>query len=96
MDDGALDLCIVGGTGRGRLLTQFPRILKGTHGVMPEVTQATSPWVHLEGVDGELPVALDGELPRLATPVELRCEPAAVRVLAPVPALVGRPEPCLA
>jgi diacylglycerol kinase family enzyme len=92
LDDGLLDVCIVRRTGRGRLLWQFPRILKGTHGVLPEVTLAASPWVRLEGVKGELPVALDGELPRSATPVELRCEPRAVQIL--VPAAVNGREPC--
>jgi diacylglycerol kinase (ATP) len=83
VDDGALDLCIVRRTGRLRLLRQFPSILQGTHGALPEVIQATSPWVRMEGIDGELPVALDGELPRATTPVELRCEPRALQVLVP-------------
>jgi diacylglycerol kinase (ATP) len=83
VDDGALDLCIVRHTGRLRLLRQFPRILRGTHGALPEVIQAVSPWVRLEGLEEQLPVSLDGELPRARTPVELRCEPRALQVLVP-------------
>ncbi|HEV3257965.1 MAG TPA: diacylglycerol kinase family protein [Gemmataceae bacterium] len=83
LDDGELNLCIVRRTSRLRLFRQFPRILQGTHGTLPEVTLASSPWMRIEGVEEQLPVALDGELPRTATPVELRCEPAALQVLAP-------------
>ncbi len=84
VDDGLLDLCIVRRTSRARLLWHFPRILKGTHGTLPEVVQAASPWVRIAGMDGELPVALDGELPRLTTPVELRCEPGVLQMLTPI------------
>jgi diacylglycerol kinase (ATP) len=89
LDDGRLDLCIVRRTGRARLLWHFPRILAGTHGTLQEVIQATSPWVRVEGIGDELPVALDGELPELRTPIEFRCEPAAVQMLVPG----GRTEP---
>src|SRR2546423_11796637 len=44
---------------RARLLWHFPRILKGTHCALPEVIQATRPWAKLEGLGGQLPVALD-------------------------------------
>src|SRR5262249_11193249 len=49
VDDGLLDLCIVRRTGRVRLLWHFPRILKGTHGTLPEGIQATTPSVPLAG-----------------------------------------------
>jgi diacylglycerol kinase (ATP) len=83
LHDGLLDLCIVRRTGRFRLLTQFPRILRGTLGVMPEVIQAQTPWVRMAGILEELPVALDGDLPEAMTPLELRCEPASVCVVVP-------------
>jgi diacylglycerol kinase (ATP) len=83
VDDGALDLCIVQRTGRLRMLSQFPRILKGTHGAMPEVILARSRWVRIESLDGPLPVPLDGELGLAQTPVEVRCEPRALQVLRP-------------
>jgi diacylglycerol kinase (ATP) len=83
LDDSLLDLCIVRRTSRARLLWHFPRILAGTHGGLPEVVQATSPWFRIEGIGGELPVALDGELPRLTTPIDVRCEPASAWLLGP-------------
>lgn len=88
LDDGELDLCIVRASspllGKLRLLGQFPRILRGTHGKAREVTLARSAWVHIEPVDnGPLPVCLDGELPVVATPIELRCLPGALQVLGP-------------
>jgi diacylglycerol kinase (ATP) len=93
LNDGLLDLCLVQGAGRLRLLTQFPRLLQGTHGELPEVILAQTPWVRLEGVGEELPVALDGELPGRTTPVELHCEPAALQMLLPqVQAETAAPE----
>jgi diacylglycerol kinase (ATP) len=94
VDDGLLNVCVVRRTGRARLLWHFPRILKGTHGTLPEVIQAASPWVRLEGIDGELPVALDGELPQVTTPVELRCEPGVLQVMTPVSSPARRMVPC--
>jgi diacylglycerol kinase (ATP) len=81
LDDGALDLCIVRASGKARLVGNFPRILRGTHGALPEVILARSAWVRLDA-DEPLPVALDGELPVDTTPIELRCEPAALQVIA--------------
>jgi diacylglycerol kinase family enzyme len=83
LDDGLLDLCILRRMSRLRLLWHFPRFLRGTHAVLPEVILARSPWVRIEGIGGQLPLALDGELPVVTTPVEIRCEPAAVRMLTP-------------
>jgi diacylglycerol kinase (ATP) len=83
LDDGLLNVCIVRRTAKSRLLWHFPRILRGTHGVLPEVIMAASPWVRIEGVGDELAVALDGELPRSTTPVELRCEAQALQVCVP-------------
>jgi diacylglycerol kinase (ATP) len=81
LDDGKLDLCIVAAAGRARLLRQFPRILAGTHGDLPEVILAQSRSLRIES-ETPLPVALDGELPSLMTPLTLECRPAALSVLA--------------
>jgi diacylglycerol kinase (ATP) len=78
VDDGQLDICIVKSTRRARLLVSFPRILAGTHGELPEVVMAQSPWVRVEALDGVLPVPLDAELDLAETPIELRCEPRAL------------------
>jgi diacylglycerol kinase (ATP) len=81
LDDGKLDVCIVERTGRARLLSHFPRILDGTHAVLPEVTLAQSPWVRLESLDGALPIPLDAELGAAVTPIELVCAPRALDVI---------------
>jgi diacylglycerol kinase (ATP) len=81
LDDGRLDLCIVQKSSRARLLYHFPKIFRGTHTSLPNVISAQSTRVRIES-DAPLPVALDGELPRLRTPVELICEPAALEVRA--------------
>jgi diacylglycerol kinase (ATP) len=81
LDDGKLDLCIVGATGRARLLGNFPRLLRGTHGALPEVVLAQSRRILIES-ETALPVALDGELPSLTTPLELSCRPSLLSVLA--------------
>lgn len=88
IDDGLLDVCIVRAAGKLRLLGQFPRILRGTHGAVPEVTLQQTPWARITPRDGApLTVCLDGELD-LATataevPIELRCLPRALQVLVP-------------
>lgn len=81
LDDGLLDVCIVKRTGRVRLVANFPRILAGTHGDLPEVVMAQSPWVRIESAGGALPVPLDAELDLAQTPIELRCEPGALDVI---------------
>jgi diacylglycerol kinase (ATP) len=83
LDDGLLDLCLVEDVGRARLLATFPRIFRGAHRETPGVRLVQTPWVRIESLSGELPLCLDGDLPRHATPVELRCRPRALRVIAP-------------
>lgn len=87
LDDGQLDICIVRRTAKPRLLTRFPRILRGTHCDLPEVIMAKSPWVELDASDandrGPLPLCIDGELPSGATPVRLSCLPGALLVMGP-------------
>ena len=83
VDDGLLDVCIVKRSSRARLLANFPRILTGTHGVLPEVVLASSRWVRLESPGEPFRFSLDGELPAQTTPVEITCEPRALRVLSP-------------
>lgn len=96
IDDGQLDVCIIDGLDRGavlglaavrlRMVWEFPRIFLGTHGGRPGVTLARSPWVRIESLGAPLPVCLDGELASHVTPVELRCEPGAIKALSLVTA----------
>jgi diacylglycerol kinase (ATP) len=83
IDDGRLDVCIVRRSARARLLLSFPRILKGMHAMLPEVTLTASPWVRIESPTDPCAVSLDGELPVQATPVEIACEPRALQLLVP-------------
>ena len=86
LDDGRLDLCIVPAMAKAKLLWNFPRILRGTHGALPGLILAQSPWVEIlvepSGIT-ELPLCIDGELPASTTPVRLRCQPQGLLVLAP-------------
>ncbi len=82
IDDGLLDICVIGNLSRAALLMQFPRIFAGSHGAHPQVLLAQSPWVRIEAPDGPLPVCLDGERAgEERTPIELSCLPQALRVL---------------
>ncbi len=96
LDDGKLDVCIVQATsprlGKLRLISQFPRILRGTHGQAKEVILAQSPWVRIESMDDQpLPVCLDSDLPVMRAPIELRCVPRVLPVLVPPRHLQGGP-----
>jgi diacylglycerol kinase (ATP) len=81
MDDGLLDVCIVGAVGRFRLLRVFPTVYSGNHLNVPEVQyfQAQRVWVETEH---PLDVYADGEYV-CRTPVEVGVERAALKVVAP-------------
>lgn len=86
IDDGLLDVCIVPRMAKLSLLGRFPRILAGTHGQVPGVILAQSPWVEirtLESSDPPLPLCIDGELPSGQTPLTLRCVPQGLLVMRP-------------
>jgi diacylglycerol kinase (ATP) len=88
IDDGLLDVCIVSAAGKAKLIAQFPRILRGTHGELQEVTLVQAAQARIAPLDGApLTVCLDGELDlALATeaqPVELRAAPRALSVIVP-------------
>ncbi len=86
IDDGRLDLCIVPAMPKAKLLWNFPRILRGTHGALPGLILAQSPWVEVRVEppgEAELPLCIDGELPTSTTPVRLRCQRQGLLVLAP-------------
>ncbi|MEV7232705.1 diacylglycerol kinase [Streptomyces sp. NPDC051020] len=79
MDDGLFDVTVVGDCSRTTLLKVFPRVYKGTHLGLPQVT------VHrvssIELVAAGVTAYADGE-PLGALPLTATCVPGAARVLA--------------
>ncbi|HLG21069.1 MAG TPA: diacylglycerol kinase family protein [Bdellovibrionota bacterium] len=62
--DGQMDLIEVGPMGRFRLMESFPKIFKGTHVRMPEVSTSRAEAIEFD-FDQELNVMIDGEVLRL-------------------------------
>lgn len=88
IDDGLLDVCIVAAAGKLRLLGQFPRILRGTHGAVSEVTLVQTAEARIAPLAGApMTVCLDGELDlaeaTAARPVEVRAVPRVLSVIVP-------------
>jgi len=61
-DDGLLDVCAVGAFDWRFLLTKAPRVLRGRHTTLKEVTMARGRVVRVTSLDGPLTAHLDGEL----------------------------------
>jgi diacylglycerol kinase (ATP) len=63
LDDGLLDVTIVGAMGRPEFLFNFPKVFKGSHVGHPKVTTRTAKVVHLESLDPSIPMEVyaDGE-----------------------------------
>ncbi|WP_052850719.1 diacylglycerol kinase [Streptomyces avicenniae] len=82
LDDGLLDVTVVGPCSRTTLVRVFPRVFRGTHVSHPAVTVHRAARVTLEapGVTGYA----DGE-PVGPLPLTARCVPGALRLLAPPP-----------
>jgi diacylglycerol kinase (ATP) len=81
MDDGLLDVCIVGAVDRFRLLRLFPTVYSGKHLSVPEVEYFQSPRARVE-TEYPLDVYADGEFV-CRTPIEVGVEGAALRVVVP-------------
>jgi diacylglycerol kinase (ATP) len=63
LDDGLLDVTIVGAMGRPEFLWNFPKVFKGTHVGHPKVTTRRGAHVELESLDASVPMEVyaDGE-----------------------------------
>ena len=81
MADGRLDLCLVRGMSRLKLLWRFPGVFSGTHLRHPEVTYFQASRVRVEA-DRPLDIFADGELVG-NTPAEVELFPGALTVVAP-------------
>jgi diacylglycerol kinase (ATP) len=79
MDDGLLDVCIVGAVDRFRLLRLFPTVYSGNHLNVPEVEYFQTCRVRVE-TEHPLDVYADGEYV-CQTPVELGIQRGALRVI---------------
>ena len=83
IDDGLLDVVVVGDVGTVGFLRSFPRVFKGTHLSHPKVTALTGELVLIES-DRPLPVLADGEIVG-KTPVSFKILPRALTILSPAP-----------
>ena len=81
MADGRLDLCLVRGMSRLKLLFRFPGVFSGTHLRHPEVTYLQASRVRVEA-DRPLDIFADGEFVG-HTPAEVELFPGALTVVAP-------------
>jgi diacylglycerol kinase (ATP) len=81
MDDGLLDVCIVGGVGAFKLFCMFPTIYSGRHLKVKEVEYFQAGRVRVE-TERPVDVYADGEFV-CRTPVEAGVERAALKVVVP-------------
>jgi diacylglycerol kinase (ATP) len=81
MDDGLLDVCVVGGVGPLRLLRLFPSVYSGRHLKIREVSYFQAPRLRIE-TEWPLDVYADGEYV-CRTPVEVGVQPVALKVITP-------------
>ena len=79
MDDGLLDVCIVGGVDPLRLLRLFPTVYSGNHLKVREVEYFQAPQVRIE-TEQPLDVYADGEYV-CPTPVEVAVREKALKVI---------------
>ena len=63
LDDGLLDVTVVGAMSRMEFLWTFPKVFKGEHVANPKVTTLRGEHVHLESMDTSIPMEVyaDGE-----------------------------------
>ena len=84
LDDGLLDVTVVGAMTRWQMLTSFPKVFKGTHVSHPLVSTFRAARVDLVSLDPSVPmdVYADGELVG-PLPATMEARPAALKVRVP-------------
>jgi diacylglycerol kinase (ATP) len=87
VDDGMLDLCIVGDVSRLTALRQLANLYRGTHVDHPQVEMAQGHTIEVDGDPGTL-THLDGE-PFGTLPLTVRLRPAAIHVASRDAAAIG-------
>jgi YegS/Rv2252/BmrU family lipid kinase len=81
LDDGELDVMLSGATSKARFLRMLPRVFKGTHVELPNVSMLRGAEIEVSA-DRPFTVFADGD-PIGELPVTIRAVPRAVRVLLP-------------
>lgn len=81
VDDGLLDVCVVGELSKWEFAMTFPKVFRGTHLVHPRVLTMRGSVVEIEA-DRSFPVYADGE-PFGSLPARHEVVPGALRVVAP-------------
>jgi diacylglycerol kinase (ATP) len=81
IDDGQLDVCVVGDISRLTVLQQLPNLYRGTHVNHPAVSMRSGTIVEAEG-DGDTRIHLDGE-PFGALPLQVTISHRALAVASP-------------
>lgn len=79
-EDGLLDVVVIPGFGRLRLLRELPRIYRGTHLEVPEVSFCRGQCIEAEAAPGSVWVEIDGE-PLGTLPARVEVLPKAISVL---------------
>ncbi len=81
MDDGLLDVCVVGAVGRVKLFAVFPTVYAGRHLGIKEVEYFQAARLRVE-TESPMDVYADGEFV-CRTPIEVSVQPLALNVVAP-------------
>jgi len=79
-EDGLFDVVVIPGFSKARLLRELPRIYRGTHLEVPEVSLHRGQRIEAEAAPGRVWVEIDGE-PLGTLPASIEVLPAAISVL---------------
>jgi YegS/Rv2252/BmrU family lipid kinase len=80
--DGLFDVVVIPGFSKARLLRELPRIYRGTHLAVPEVSLYRGQQIEADAAPGRVWVEIDGE-PLGTLPASIEVLPAAISVLGP-------------
>lgn len=84
LDDGQLDVCVVGRVSRVEFLRSFPRVFRGTHVSHPAVDMHRAKVVELASLDDSVPIELYGAGERIGPlPARMEAVPGALQVIVP-------------
>jgi diacylglycerol kinase (ATP) len=91
LDDGQLDVCVVGAVSRAGFLHSFPRVFRGTHVSHPAVDMYRGKVIELTSLDDSVPIELYGAGERIGPlPARMEAVPAALQVVVPETAPVSK------